>query len=591
MMKKITLLTMLLVFMNLQAQLDNYVFQETSGNTYGSLTGMTVLYSGSDYDDEETPNIPIGFDFKFGGQTYNTLTIGVNGAISFTETNIFNTNELQSTSANKINMVAPFWDDLKLFAADNGEISYKTYGTAPNRGFVVEWKNIRRYSQTGTMTFSLYLKETTNYIKFLYDTCTASTTNASIGFNSNTGSGTTYVSLNPDATTSTVSTTYAYNQIASTDFPAGKLYTFSPRPSNDFRFEPLAISVDPYNSACSTINLAYNTGATDSGGNIPSVANYAGGDVWFMFTAPAYGAVEFVRHNRGDWDGLGFAVYPASANGNDPSVYETMVTYPEVGDSFKVFNLVPGEQYRLRLWEYGNNDLGYVQFCLNELKNDANSKAFDIDVQAENASSYVETYANNNGATASPNAAPACGNYNGGDVWFKFIAPANGQVAVEHSDIAGDWSSLAFAVYSSAGSSTALFCDFIPISGHSAPYDTKLITGLTAGTEYWLRAWDYGNDNFGVSPFHLREDSTNDIEDYAALDFKYYPNPTSNIININAKNNIETISITNLMGQEVIKVQPSATQTRVNLSSLHSGIYLMRVQMGDLIKTVKVIKK
>ena len=583
-MKKITLFTMLLAFMSLQAQLGAYQFQESSGNTYSSLTGMTTLYSGADYDDEETSNIPIGFDFKFAGQTYSTVTIGVNGAISFTETNIHNGNDLASTIAGKINMVAPFWDDLKLFDVDGGVISYKSYGTAPNRGFVVEWKNIRRYGQSGTMTFSLFLKETTNYIKFLYDTNTVTSNDGSIGFNANTGSATTFVSVTPNATTSTVSTATANNAISSGDFPAGKLYTFSPKPANDSFFDAIDVTLND----CANPVTAYNAGASPSGGATPSCGSYVVGtrDIWYKFTAPQRGAVKLTRSSIGNWSSLSFAIHTGL---NDDPVYCDYIA--NNGDSRSIYNLIPGDIYYVRMWDFHNDDFGYITFCMESLDNDGNTNHFPLTVQPESATSYVETYANNVNATASPNPPVGADGYNGGDIWFDFVAPSNGQLAVVHSDIAGDWSSFAFTISTGMGAAYDAHGVIYIQGSYTPPYAPVVISGLTAGTTYYLRAWDYNNDNFGNSPFYLREDTTTGIEDYTSLNFNYYPNPTTDIMSVNAENNIETISIMNLMGQEVLKIQPATTQTSIDLSALKAGVYMMRVQMGDQTKTVKVIKK
>ena len=43
-------------------------------------------------------------------------------------------------------MVAAFWDDLCMeFTLPSTEIRYGLRGTAPNREFVAEWRNIRHY--------------------------------------------------------------------------------------------------------------------------------------------------------------------------------------------------------------------------------------------------------------------------------------------------------------------------------------------------------------------------------------------------------------------------------------------------------------
>ena len=577
---------MFLIIGSINAQLGTYQFQEISSNNYISFLNTTAVFSGGNFDTEDAPNIPIGFDFKYAGQTYNSLTISVDGAISFTENNVYGGNNLASTTTHHTNIIAPFWDDLELLDSDNGIISYKAYGTAPNRGFVVEWRNIRRYNHTGTMTFRLFIKETTNYIKFQYGSSNLNFSNASIGFNAKNGSTTTFVSVTP-GTPASVSTSTANNDVSNTSYPSNKIYIFSPRPANDLHQNAIQITLNN----CAHPISAYNAGASYSSGNTPTCGGYAGNstrDIWYKFTAPQRGAIKITRKNAGDWSSISYAIQHGT-NINNPIVVCDWI--PTENTSKEIYNLIPGDIYYIRMWDYANNDFGYAYFCVESLDNDSNSYSFPITVQPENASSYVETYANNNGATSSPNATPACGNYQGGDVWFNFTAPANGKVAVVHSDTAGDWSSLAFAVYGSAGSNSAIDCDMIRVSGFTAPYEVKIISGLTAGTTYYLRTWDFGNDNFGSSPFYLREDTTSGIEDYTNLDFKYYPNPATNVLNINAKNEISSITLTNMMGQQVLSVTPNTQETTINIAHLPQGVYMMNVLVGDNTKTVKIIKK
>ncbi len=586
-MKKITFLSMMLLIIgSLNAQLGTYQFQEfNDSNGFGSFSGMTNVFSGGDFDTEDAPNIPIGFDFEYAGQTYNTLNISVDGSVSFTENNITGGNDLASTTAHHINIIAPFWDDLKLFNSDNGVISYRTYGNAPNRGFVVEWKNIRRYNHTGTVTFRLILRETTNYIKFHYGTSNLSFSDASIGFNANDGTTTTFVSVTPGATTS-VSTSTANNDVNSTDFPENMIYVFSPRPENDLHHNAIQITLND----CAHPISAYNAGATYSGGNTPTCGGYAGSstrDIWYKFTAPEKGAIRITRKNEGDWSSISYAIQHGGGLSN-PIIACDFI--PTANTSKEIYNLVPGDIYFIRMWDYDNNNFGYAYFCVESLDNDYNNHSFPLTVQPENASSYIETYANNVGATASPNPPVGADGYNGGDIWFNFVAPSNGQIAVVHSDIAGDWSSFAFTVSTGAGAAYDAH-GVIYILGYSAPYTPVVISGLTAGTTYYLRAWDYNNDDFGNSPFYLRVDTTVGIEDYTNLDFKYYPNPATNVLNVNAKNDISSITLTNMMGQQVLSVTPNMQETTIDIAHLPQGIYMMNVLVGDSSKTVKIIKK
>ncbi len=572
---------LMLVGTTFAQSVSDYFFEQETLPIYMNITGGTQALSNT--DDGEAPNIPIGFDFKYLGTTYNTVTIGANGAISFTASDVSFTNDLTSTASNRVNIVAPLWDDLFLRTADNGEVVYKTYGTAPFRKFAVEWKNASWRNAGSTVTFQLILHESINSIEFLYGSNNSTETrSASIGFNDAAGN---FVSVTP-GNPATVSTTTAVNNISTAEYPALKVYRFTPPTVNDYTYNAIDI---PLTESCLEIT-ANNVGATATGSAYtPDCGDYSGGDFWYRFTAPPYGAIKIKRLTVGGFGFLSYGIHKESDGYNTSNYTCGYIRDSELNQDFYVYNLEPGESYMLRVWEYRNNDFGTVTFCVSAANNDFNSNAFDLEVQPENAASYVETFANNVGATESPNP-PTVYNFNGGDVWFKFTAPANGQLAVVHSDTAGDWSSFAFAIYDNYNQAPDAD-GIIYITGYSAPYTPVIINGLTAGTTYYLRAWDYGNDNFGVSPFYLREDTTVGINDHESLSFKYYPNPATDFINVTDNSNIHEISIVNLMGQEVKKATPESREVSLNIANLKQGIYLMKVRVGDKTSIVKIIKK
>jgi hypothetical protein len=146
----------------------------------GGNAGPTGNDAGSDVD--------IGFGFNYLGTSYSQVRINTNGWLSLNLTGpdgtsadntiLFNTSTPGAT-------LSPWWDDL--LADENATISYLTEGSAPNRVFTAEWKNILSFSSgaTSRLNFQVKLYETSNEIEFLYGSVTAGTHNflesASIG--------------------------------------------------------------------------------------------------------------------------------------------------------------------------------------------------------------------------------------------------------------------------------------------------------------------------------------------------------------------------------------------------------------------------
>lgn len=167
-MKKLTLyasLFFIFCLLNIQksnAQVSSIPFT-ASLDTFGVITGTTLDMP--NVDDVCYQNIPIGFTFNIGGNTYDKMSVNTNGYI-----------ELDSTGTNSFvnimggvrnNLVAPFAADLVHHNA-NASLQYLTLGTAPNRVTVVQWLHYSYFGNNGDVSFQLWMYEGSNCIKFIY---------------------------------------------------------------------------------------------------------------------------------------------------------------------------------------------------------------------------------------------------------------------------------------------------------------------------------------------------------------------------------------------------------------------------------------
>ena len=67
-----------------------------------------------------------------------------------------------------------------------------------------------------------------------------------------------------------------------------------------------------------------------------------------------------------------------------------------------------------------------------------------------------------------------------------------------------------------------------------------------------------------------------------------YPNPASDILNIRSANRVIAVNVFNIVGQTVISTNPGANQTELDLSTLTSGVYFVKVETILGTKTQKV---
>lgn len=79
--------------------------------------------------------------------------------------------------------------------------------------------------------------------------------------------------------------------------------------------------------------------------------------------------------------------------------------------------------------------------------------------------------------------------------------------------------------------------------------------------------------------------------DFDNNSFTAYPNPVKDRLNVSFTQNISTIAVYNLLGQQVLFMNMNANKGQVDMTSLTSGTYLVKVNAESEVKTIKVIKE
>lgn len=80
------------------------------------------------------------------------------------------------------------------------------------------------------------------------------------------------------------------------------------------------------------------------------------------------------------------------------------------------------------------------------------------------------------------------------------------------------------------------------------------------------------------------------VSENALLGFSFYPNPTSDIVNLTSVNSIETVSIFNLLGQELVRSNINQKESKLDVSSLSKGTYILEVTINGKAGNYKFIK-
>jgi len=216
-------------------------------------------------------------------------------------------------------------------------------------------------------------------------------------------------------------------------------------------------------------------------------------------------------------------------------------------------------------------------------ENDEAADAIGIGVEPIGSGCTSPITISNIGATDSSanNGTPACGQYMGGDVWYYFNAPASGAVKINRLE--QDWGHLCWGIYETPASTSAIACGYIAIGAT----ESNLIEGLTPGTNYWLRLWEYNNNDFGIDGVCIKTALPSGIAEAQIDGLSIYPNPVKDVLNIKTSNTVDAVSIYNMMGQEVI----NTSKTQIDTSTLPSGAYIVKIQAGTQIGSYSLIKQ
>ena len=143
-------------------------------------------------------------------------------------------------------------------------------------------------------------------------------------------------------------------------------------------------------------------------------------------------------------------------------------------------------------------------------------------------------------------------------------------------------------------------CDFLDASqlacggGDAVDGATVTANGLDVGT-YYIRVWSNGiaarNSQRVEGTFDIIANAALSTDEFEQdLSFTYFPNPVTNNLTLKAQKEIENVTIYNMLGQEVLTNTPNEVESNIEMSSLQSGAYFVKVTIESVTETIRVIK-
>jgi len=275
-----------------------------------------------------------------------------------------------------------------------------------------------------------------------------------------------------------------------------------------------------------------------------------------------------------------------------------VITDNTTSNPFSFTSLTPGNSYTAYVRaDCGGSESNWVgPFAFDTQGSNDDCSGAEVFVQEIEIATSASATAHNgtiDGASDSGLAAEMCNGSAGtanDDVWFEFVAKTD---AVNITFESMDFDGVAVLYSGTCGSLTVIDCSD---DTFSASNDTEEInaTGLVAGNTYYVRIFHWesftaADGSFTVKIWSSESLSNDDIEDL--VEFKLYPNPVQDKLNLRAQDNIENISVYNMLGQEVLRQAPNKNSSEVDMSALQTGSYFVKVTINGLTETKQIIKR
>jgi hypothetical protein len=114
----------------------------------------------------------------------------------------------------------------------------------------------------------------------------------------------------------------------------------------------------------------------------------------------------------------------------------------------------------------------------------------------------------------------------------------------------------------------------------SVSQNGKYIAGWLNGPPPFAEGWAVYLDDLILGTNSVSQNSVS-----------FYPNPVEDVLHINSKEAVDAVSVYTVTGQKVSNVTFNNNQTELDLSSLTSGVYLVKVTSNGSVENLKVVKQ
>jgi hypothetical protein len=81
------------------------------------------------------------------------------------------------------------------------------------------------------------------------------------------------------------------------------------------------------------------------------------------------------------------------------------------------------------------------------------------------------------------------------------------------------------------------------------------------------------------------------IEEKAIDGFKLFPNPAKNILQLDAQDKIDEVTVYNILGQKVLFKEPTGKIYNLDIRSLKAGLYVLKIKVANKLGSYRIVKE
>lgn len=364
--------------------------------------------------------------------------------------------------------------------------------------------------------------------------------------------------------------------------------TLPPPPANDECDGAYVLNVNA-DASCTEVTAGTIASATPSSVDSDACGGTEDDDIWFSFVASSEihtisllnitGGTTDLYHSLWTGDCSGLTLVPNTCS--DPN-------------ASTVAGLTPGSTYYLRVysWTATTGQTSTFDVCIGTpppppANNDC-SGAIEITAGGEFATSpIIGSNLSSTSATGLP--AFSCQTNRSNDVWYSVVAPASGTLTIETDTTDGTlMTDSVVSVYrGTCDALTEIGCNDDDGNGN---FSKVVLADLTPGETLYIGVWKWGSSADGEFQLSAYDASlANNV--FESANFRVYPNPAKNVLNLSLDKTISNVAVFNLLGQQVIAKSLNTNMSQIDMSHLMSGTYFVKVTADNQTKTIKVVKE